>query len=174
MTTITTSRLTLRPPCAADAPALVRAIGNYNVSRWTARIPYPYGPDDAEAFFKHVRKAPAAALILFIIRGDELIGGIGIEQGELGYWLGEPHWRQGYGTEAAVALIDHAFGTLGFGSVTASHFAGNTASRRILLGLGFRETSTGKAFSRARQEEVPLVLMKLDRDGWAEARERRR
>lgn len=174
MTTITTSRLTLRPPCAADALGLVRALDNYNVSRWTARIPYPYGPDDAEAFFTHVRKSPDAALILFITRGDELIGGIGIERGELGYWLAEPHWGQGYGTEAARALIDHAFGTLGFGGVTAGHVIGNDASRRILLGLGFRETGAGKAFSRARQEEVPVVLMKLDRHGWADARERRR
>jgi hypothetical protein len=41
MTTLTTARLTLRPPMEQDAAALVRELGNLNVSRWTGRIPHP-------------------------------------------------------------------------------------------------------------------------------------
>ena len=122
---------------------LVRALDNLNVSRWTGRIPHPYGRSDAEAFFAHYRGRPQDALILFIVRDGELIGGIGIEIGELGYWLAEPHWGQGYGREAARAVVDHAFMTLDRDTVTASYFTGNAASRRILEGLGFIETGTG-------------------------------
>lgn len=174
MTTLSTRNLTLRPPQPADAEALVRGLGNFNVSRWTGRVPYPYGAADAEAFLAHCRKLPAAALILAIIRADELIGVIGIEHGEIGYWLAEPHWGKGLGREAARAMTDHAFEGLQHEELVASYHHGNAASRRILLGLGFVETGEGSAFSKARQAEVPHVKLRLTHAAWAEAKERRR
>lgn len=173
MTTIATQRLILRPPRGSDADALVRALDNLNVSRWTGRIPHPYGPEDAEAFLDHFCKRPEDALILLITRNGELIGGIGIENGELGYWLAEPQWGQGYGTEAARAVTDHAFLERGTERLVASYQSGNGASRRILLGLGFVETGEANSFSRARGEEVGIVTLALTREGWKRAKERR-
>lgn len=174
MTTLTTERLRLRPPHDADREQLVPALNNLNVSRWTGRIPYPYGPEDAEAFLIHVRQKPADALVLFITRLGMLVGCIGIEEGELGYWLAEPHWGHGFGTEAARAVVDHAFEAMKIDDLVASHHIGNAASRRILLGLGFVETGEGTAFSRARQAEVPHIKLHLTREAWKEAKERRR
>ena len=91
MTILKTERLTLRPPRDADREQLVSALNNLNVSRWTGRIPHPYRSEDAEGFLLHVRQAPASALVLFITRTDALLGCIGIEKGELGYWLAEPY-----------------------------------------------------------------------------------
>jgi RimJ/RimL family protein N-acetyltransferase len=173
MTILHTRRLTLRPPRQTDVPALVSGLGNFNVSRWTGRIPHPYGPADAEAFLGHAETAPDDALILLIARGDEPIGGIGVEQGELGYWLAEPHWGQGYGREAARAVVDHAFTISGVERLVASYQLGNVASRRILLGLGFVETKEGTSYSRARQAEVPIVRLELIRIGWEQAKHRR-
>jgi RimJ/RimL family protein N-acetyltransferase len=174
MTTLVTQRLMLRPPEERDRQKLIPALNNLNVSRWTGRIPFPYGPEDAEAFFVHLRQKPQDALVLAITHADALIGIIGIEEGELGYWLAEPHWGQGYGTEAARAVVDHAFTKFGFAEIDASYHLGNAASRRILLGLGFVETGEGSAHSRARQAEVPHMKLKLARAAWAEAKERRR
>ena len=117
--------------------------------------------------------APQDELMLFITRYGELIGGIGITQDELGYWLAEPHWGQGFGTEAARAVTRHAFTGLAYDSLVASYQLGNAASRRILLGLGFQETGQDVAFSRARGAEVPIMRMALTRQGWAEAKERK-
>ena len=174
MTTLSTDRLTLRPPCAADAGAIVKELGNFSVSRWTGRVPYPYGPADAEAFLAHCSTLSPNALVLAITRDNSLIGVIGIEQNELGYWLAEPHWGQGYGTEAARATTDHAFEVLRRDALVASYHLGNAASRRILLGLGFVETGEGSAFSKARQAEVPHMKLVLTREAWANAKERRR
>jgi RimJ/RimL family protein N-acetyltransferase len=173
MSRITTSRLYLRPPCAADAEALVRGLDNINVSRWTGRVPYPYGLDDAEAFLSHCGSLDKSDQVLAITCQGDMIGVIGIEKGELGYWLAQPHWGKGFGSEAAHAMTGHGFGTLGLARMTASYHVGNDASRRILQGLGFTEIGEARAFSRARQEEVRLVTLALTRDGWQKAGGRR-
>lgn len=173
MTTLLTDRLTLRPPCPADADAIMQGLGNFSVARWTGRVPHPYGAADAEAFLAHCRALPPGAMVFAIIRDGVLIGVIGIEHGELGYWLAEPHWGQGYGTEAARAVVDHAFIALRHEEIDASYHLGNAASRRILLGLGFVETGEGSTHSKARQREVPHMKLKLTRAAWKEAKERR-
>jgi len=174
MTTLTTHNLTLRPLQDADTEALVRGLGNYSVARWTGRVPHPYGTADATAFLAHCRALPSDALVLAITRAGELIGVIGVEQRELGYWLAETAWGRGYGREAARALADHVFSGLNVEKMVASYHLGNEASRRILLGLGFLEIGQSAAFSKARQAEVPHMKLCLTREGWAEARERRR
>lgn len=173
MTTLTTDHLILRPPGAADAEAIVRELGNFSVSRWTGRVPYPYGPADAEAFLDHCGGLADDALVLAITQADALIGVIGIEGGELGYWLAESRWGRGYGKEAARAITDHAFSQLGREELVASYHLGNAASRRILLGLGFIETGEGSAHSKARQAEVAHMKLKLTRESWTDAKERR-
>ena len=51
-----------------------------------------------------------------ISHGGKLIGGCGIDRvksvPEIGYWLGARYWGRGFATEAARAVIDHAFGEL--------------------------------------------------------------
>lgn len=173
MTMLTTPRLTLRRPRDTDSEALVRGLGNFNVARWTGRVPFPYGPSDAAAFLAHCRALSTDALVLVIEQQGEAIGVIGIEDGEIGYWLAEPCWGQGFGREAAQAVTDHAFIALAHGRLVASHHIGNGASRRILLGLGFVETGQGRAFSKARGEEVPLIHLELTREAWKTAKERR-
>lgn len=174
MTVIATPRLVLRPPEDGDLPAIVRGLNNFAVSQWTARIPFPYGAEDAAEFLKFTREAGPDVLRLAIARDDRLIGVIGIEQGEIGYWLAEPYWGRGLGREAARAMADHHFGIAGHPALVASYHIGNSASRRILADLGFSETGEGRAFSRARSAEVKLMRMKLSREDWKEAKERRR
>lgn len=173
MTVIVTPRLKLRPPERSDAAALIRGLNNFAVSQWTGRIPYPYGPDDAEDFLDHHMAETPDELMLFITRENQLIGGIGIGFGEIGYWLAEEHWGQGYGREAARAMTDHGFETLRLEEVEASYQLGNAASRRILLGLGFVEAGEGRAYSKARQAEVAHMKLRLTRGAWKSAKERR-
>lgn len=59
---------------------------------------------------------------------------------ELGFHLLPEHWGQGYATEAARAVIDHAFTRLGAAALFAGHHPRNETSRRTLLKLGFRFT----------------------------------
>ena len=75
---------------------------------------------------------------------DRLIGGVGLDgasgdesdEPSLGYWLGQPHWGNGYGREAVAAVIDYGFETLGVASIRAYTDPSNAASQKVLLRCG--------------------------------------
>ena len=173
MTTFATSRLLLCPHEPWDGDALVRGLNIFKVSQWTSRIPFPYGPADAQAFLALCREATADVLRLAITYQAALIGGISVEAGEIGYWLAENHWGKGYATEAAQAVTDHAFEVMGLQRMVARYRLGNEASRRILLGLGFTEQGEADGFSKATGGATRVMTLELSSTGWAAARERR-
>jgi ribosomal-protein-alanine N-acetyltransferase len=57
---------------------------------------------------------------------------------ETGFYLRPEHWGRGYATEAARAVMEHAFGALGVRALFAAHHPENEDSRRVILRLGFR------------------------------------
>lgn len=59
---------------------------------------------------------------------------------ELGIHLRRTDWGKGLAKEAARAVIDYGFGTLGATALFAGHHPRNEASRRLLLKLGFVHT----------------------------------
>jgi len=59
---------------------------------------------------------------------------------ELGFLLRPEFWGQGLATEAALAAVRHAFGTLGVSAIFAGHHPENTGSRHVLEKLGFQQT----------------------------------
>ncbi len=104
--------------------------------------------------------------------GGSIIGGCGIakldgETPEIGYWLGVPFWGKGYATEAARAVIDHAFGTLGYDTLLAGARVSNPASRRVLEKCGFQWTGVGLYRVRALASSAPCDRFRLDRGLWA-------
>jgi RimJ/RimL family protein N-acetyltransferase len=95
---------------------------------------------------------------------------------ELGYWLGVAHWGQGFATEAARAVIDHAFADLRHEALQAGARVSNPASRRVLEKCGFQWTGVGLYRIRAMNSSVPCDRFRIDRGiwtslkGWANAR----
>jgi RimJ/RimL family protein N-acetyltransferase len=61
---------------------------------------------------------------------------------ELGYRLTRRHWRKGLATEASVALVRHAFETVGQARVIAQTMAVNEGSRGVMRAVGMRYTRT--------------------------------
>jgi len=59
---------------------------------------------------------------------------------ELGCHLRRDFWSKSLGREAATAVIDYGFRTLGFNAVFAGHHPSNAASRNFLQHLGFQYT----------------------------------
>ena len=57
---------------------------------------------------------------------------------EVGWHFHPDHWGNGYATEAAAALLEHAFGTLGLVEVNAIAYSGNEPSFAVMRRLGMR------------------------------------
>jgi len=165
-----TERLVLRAPRLADVKAIVRLAGDRRIAENTARIPHPYGADDAEQFLAMVNRQEGEATFAIVLKG-ELIGMCGVEPregaAEIGYWLGVPYWNYGYATEAVRAVIDHAFGELEHDALQAGARVCNPASRRVLEKCGFQWTGVGLYRIRAIKSSAPLDRFRLDRGLWA-------
>jgi len=96
----------------------------------------------------------------FIFRGhdDELVGGVTLSRvhrgaahmGSVGYWIGEPHIRQGFVTAALRGLIAFAFDPLGLGlhRLEAACLPENEPSRRALERVGFELEGRARAYLR--------------------------
>ena len=164
---LSTARLSLRPPHAADAPALARLVDDIDIARMTTAIPHPYPHDAAEGFIDRMARADPGRERLFAVEaaGEGFVGLLGFhpnEQGapELGYWLGRPFWGRGYMTEAVRAALAWAGGDWGKRFVMAGHFADNDASGRVLIKAGFLYTGdVVPRFSLGRGDDAPTRMM---------------
>jgi RimJ/RimL family protein N-acetyltransferase len=165
-----TERLTLRAPTGSDVKAIVRLANDRRVAENTFRIPYPYRVEDAENFLAAVNRQTGEATLVIAHRDGPIgICSIELREGgaEIGYWLGVPFWGHGYATEAARALIDHAFGELGHDALMAGARVSNPASRRVLEKCGFQWTGVGLYRIRAISSSAPFDRFRLDRGLWA-------
>jgi RimJ/RimL family protein N-acetyltransferase len=162
---LTTPRLILRPLRAGDGPRIQAFCGAWPVARMLARVPYPYPDGLAETWIAQqaADRQSGLAYVFAILLDDEVIGVIGLERRahgayELGYWLGEPWWGQGYMSEAAARVVRFAFDDLKLDRVTASYFADNPASGRVQEKCGFRTTGHGRLACTSRGAEVDAVF----------------
>lgn len=166
-----TKRLLLRPGWAEDAPALAEAIDDERIARNAARMPWPYGREDAEAFLSREADPdyPDFLIIDRTIDPVRIVGGVGFMESEgvpeLGYWIGTSSWNRGYATEAARAALAAVRSSLGYKRIIAGHFVDNPASGRVLEKLGFRPAGKNRRrFSRARGCEVDCAMFESVED----------
>ena len=132
-------RLILRPLRQDDAGAIQVQCNNWNVARMTARIPHPYPDGLAERWIAEHDETRARGTDFPSASSTEatLIGVVGLDREdsgpfELGYWIGEPWWGQGFATEAAKRAAAFAFDDLGTEELISGHFLDNPASGRVL------------------------------------------
>ena len=86
----------------------------------------------------------------------------GEPSGELGWILDKRYWRQGFATEAALALRDFAFGALGLSRLTAHCDARNTASYRVIEKIGMTlEDGTGTRVYPTTKEAAQELLYSI-------------
>ena len=173
-TVLTTERLVLRKPRENDVPALSVLANNRHVAEMLARMPHPYGEAEARTFIALEQTRRIGAVYTLTLAGTgTLIGCAGLnatDRGlELGYWIGEPHWKRGYATEAAHSLVDLAFQTTTTNVLHASCRVINPASRRVIHKCGFQYAGQGMMHSLVAGQ-VPIERYRLDRKTWASLR----
>lgn len=114
------------------------------------------------------------SFFLFAKDSDSLLGGItlsnvrrGVAQtGSLGYWIGRPHARLGFMSEALTAISRFSFGELRLNRLEAACLEHNEASRALLLKSKFRQIGYARQYLRiAGKWQDHLLFEKLKADG---------
>ena len=171
-TVLETERLILRAPTLGDAKAIAKLANDRRIAENTARIPHPYGIADAKQYVTWANETHEETAFVVTLDDDVVIGACGFgqvdgEKPEIGYWIGARYWGKGFATEAARAVIDHAFERCDYDVLHSSARVTNPASRRVLEKCGFQWTSAGLGRVRALGSSVPIDRFQLDRGLWA-------
>ena len=173
---LTGDKVYLRAPSERDWRAYeeVRTASRKFLEPWE-----PAWPPDAlgrEAYFRRLNRYAAdwrddVGHSFFIFRNDDdaLLGGIslsnvrrGVAQcGALGYWIGEPHARLGYMTDALRLIIDFSFGQLSLHRIEAACLPQNEASEKLLQRAGFIQDGYARKYLKIRGEWHDHLLFSL-------------
>lgn len=170
---LSTKRLTLRPPHRRDAPEMTKLANNPQVAMNLGRMPHPYTLEDAHNWIEKLRASGERSNSFAIVDRftDQFLGACGYQPNDddqinIGYWLGEPHWGNGYAAEAAHAMIDHIFENEDADAVWVNCRVTNNQSRRVIAKCGFQFAYTGMAESLALGGMVPVEHYSLSRSTW--------
>jgi len=165
-----TERLTLRRPTLVDVKAITRLANDRRIAENTRRLPHPYSQDHAVDFVRTMADTRDTA---FLIENNFApIGMVGIswsenDAPELGYWLGVEHWGQGFGTEAARAIIDYFFEEFDAEHLYAGARVTNPSSRNVLEKCGFQWSGVELHRFEALGSSTPVDRFRLSRSIWS-------
>lgn len=157
-TNLRTERLELRPVRDEDIDRILEYRNRPEVTRWLLRT--EVDPASFRAAWQRAAQNPddhsVAVTLDGVVIGTvslEVVDGIGQAgmprrtQADLGYIFDPAYGGHGYAIEAVTAMVTYAFEQLGVRRITASCFADNHASVRLLEKLGMRREQHGVADS---------------------------
>lgn len=149
-----------------DAPALARLLP----------VSTPVSDELAAAVFDQILALPPDQLHLAMWRKEtgRLIGSIGVHvdardrHGQLSLGIADAADRgHGLGSQAARAVIDHAFAAMGLRKLWFNHHGDNQVLRAGAERFGFREVGRQRAHCLIDGQWVDWVTMELFADEWA-------
>ena len=159
---IETKRLRLRQFKSADAAPMTKLIADWDVIQWLTSPPFPYVLSDAKWFIGEDCSNCSYAVEI----GGEFAGVVGLtDDFDLGYWLGKPHHRNGFMTEAAGAVVNDHF-THNAAPLTSGYLLGNGPSQSILEKVRFENTEIKAAQSVPQKKRVQVPRMQLSQEKW--------
>jgi [ribosomal protein S5]-alanine N-acetyltransferase len=104
---------------------------------------------------------------------QKMIGRLGLHgyhpkdnRADLGYALNRKYWGQGYGTEAAHAVVKFGFEVLGLHRIGASVLPDNAGSIRILTKIGMQFEGVKRDFTAIRGRHEDLHSYSVLRPEW--------
>lgn len=166
-----TKRLRLRKPAVKDIPLIVKYANNPKIAEMTLNIPHPYQEKDAKWWIDVAKKGfennDHFIFAIFLKSTNRFMGGIGLEintefnRAELGFWIGEPFWNQGYISEATKEVLRFGFEELGLNKIIAHHFLNNPASGKVMRKNGMIKEGELKEHIKKEGVYKSLALYRL-------------
>ena len=180
--TLRTPRLVLGEFHRSDAAELQRLAGEREIADTTLAIPHPYELHHALEWIEQqhldAEHGRAANFAVRLGSNNALIGSAGLRdidpehhQAELGFWIGREWWGQHYAREAAAAVIQFGFRSLGLNRICAHHMMRNPASGRVLQAAGMEPEGVLRQRARKWGRYEDVVLYAILRDNMDEQRQ---
>jgi RimJ/RimL family protein N-acetyltransferase len=170
---ITTVRLVLRSPEPKDAKPFAEMANNMAIASQMSSLPHPYSEKNAEGWIAEVQTNTEPNKVSFVVtlKDGTIAGAVGVRpsasgESEMSYFLGEPHWGNGLATEAAQAIIDHAFAVLDIERIIGRCGAANRGSRRVLEKCGFQFFCASMCDCAALNASIASEEFVLERSVW--------
>ena len=166
----------LEPISLAHAPE-VQVLASDPLIAATSNVPHPYPSDGASTWIRYTlaQRELGYEVNFAILHGSQLVGVCGVlnisgtpRRGELGYWVGVPHWNRGYASSAARELVRAAFLEHGIDELYSSCLVRNPASFRVLEKTGFRHVGYGSHRDSKWGPDDRFALFELTKAEWAQ------
>jgi [ribosomal protein S5]-alanine N-acetyltransferase len=173
--TIETARCRLRRPSVEDLPAIFEATQFPRFHDGMESEP----PKTIEDLYEPLRENSlaweAGRLFSFTIAdlsSNNLLGRIGIHKNQrlgiwnLGFWTHPEHQRQGYMTEAVIAIIEFGFDRLDAAQIEASYALWNKSSQRVLEKVGLKFVGYIPHAFQKRGRWIEANKMRITQQEW--------
>lgn len=84
------------------------------------------------------------------------------DEGELGFWIGVPHWGKGYVTEAIEEMLDYGFVDLKLKKIWCGYFEDNIRSKAVQEKCRFQYQYTMEKVKTLTGDEKTEIVMGMD------------
>ena len=179
-----TKRLLLRQLREDDLPHSVKMLDNKRLVEYMNGIPHPYTMDDANWYLNDRRqKTQKGEVCLWAIclRDSNLapgtstyIGNIEVNdidtensRGNVGYWIAESQWNNGYASEALAAVFTYVFGNTSIHKLTAYYTTKNVGSGKVMEKCGMKREGLLKQHEKRHGAFLDVALYGILRSEWA-------
>lgn len=171
-----TKRLILRGWKESDAPTLYKYAKNPNVGPITG-WPVHKSVEDSLNIIKNVLSVSNTYAVV-LKDTMEAIGSIGLmigtqsnlalsqEEGEIGYWIGEPHWGNGYIPEAVQKVMQYGFEVLHLNKIWCGYYDGNIKSKRVQEKCGFTHVKDMEYYNKLLDQTFLLHVQCITYEEW--------
>ncbi|MCX6703404.1 MAG: GNAT family protein [Candidatus Zambryskibacteria bacterium] len=166
-------RIYMRPVELADAPVLQRYANDPDVRRMVSNQ-FPHSLISEEEWIKKISKDNTKEVILAIVLKeiDQVIGVMGLHAinwkdrtATTGALIGKEEWRgKGYGTEAKMLLLNHAFNELNLRKISSAALEFNGLSLGFNAKCGYKEEGRQKKHVFVSGGYSDLVLTAVFRE----------
>lgn len=90
------------------------------------------------------------------------------KRGEIGYWLGQSYWGNGYTTEALIQIVHFGFETKLLNRIWGAAMTKNPASSAVMLKAGLKHEGTFKQHIRKWDQFEDIHYYGLTREDYNE------
>ncbi len=146
------NKIILRAFNQSDEEDLAKLLNNKKIwDQLRDYLPHPYTLQDAKDYIN--AQTQQRPLLTFAIEANHLlVGNISLKpqedihrhSAEMGYWIGEPFWGNGFATKSIRLITKYGFNELELTRIYATVMEGNEGSMKALMKAGFEKEGVSK------------------------------